>query len=93
METIFNNIIEAKDTLEDILDGIESKYLQECYALFISAMAYWKIIEIGPEFAAKLHVIVLNTEIKNTDLVLDKMFDFIINKAVEDVCDEITKKD
>lgn len=92
METIFNNIINAHDNLEEILDSLSTKYLQDYYALFISAMAYWKVITISNELAAKLHVIVLNTDIKNTDLVLDKMYDFIVNKIVEDVCDEITRE-
>lgn len=93
METIFNNIIDAKDNLEDIIDGIESEYLHDYYALFISAMAYWNVIKLSPDFAAKLHVIILNTGLKDTDGILDKIFNFIINKSVEDVCDEITKED
>lgn len=91
MEEIFNNIMEA-EFLEETFDKLDSKIIKDYYALFISVMAYYKYINISPEFSAKLYINILNSSFKDIDALLENIFDFFINKSIDDVekeiCDE-----
>lgn len=87
MNVIFNSILKTNN-LEALLDSIKSNYLHDYYALFISAMAYWNHITLTPEFAAKLYDIIESSKIDNIDVLLDQIYEYIIDNALEGILNE-----
>lgn len=91
MEELFQNILDTV-YIEEVFDDIDNKPLQDYYALFIGAMAYYKFIDITPEFSAKLYVNIMNSSIKDTDSMLEKIYDFLINKSISNLEDELNNE-
>lgn len=88
MDDLFQNILDT-EYIEEVFDAIDNKSLQDYYALFISAMAYCHFINISQEFSAKLYVNILHTSIKDSESILNDIFNFLINKSINDLEKEI----
>ena len=92
MDELFENILHT-EYIEEVFDEIENKPLRDYYALFISAMAYYKFIDITPEFSAKLYITILKSTIKDSEQLLDKMFEFLINKTIDRLEQELNAEE
>ncbi len=90
MEELFENLFTA-EYLEETFDSIDNKPLQEYYALFISAMAYHNYLVLSEEFAAKLYIVILNSEMANKDELLENIFEFLVNKEIDQLEKEINE--
>jgi hypothetical protein len=69
--------------------GLDEGAIKDYYALFISSMAYYKFIKIDKEFANVLYVNIMNTSLKNTDQMLEKIDEFLINKSIDNMENEL----
>jgi len=85
MDDIFDNIIDAADNIEEVFDGIGNRVLQDYYALFIAEMAYCNYIEISPEFAAKLYIVILSTDIDDSERYLEKINSYIVGRSIAEI--------
>lgn len=91
MEELFKTMMETPD-IEMVFDAVGNKALKDYYALFISAMAYYKFIQISPEFASKLYVTVVNSGMTDPNLLLENIYNFLINKSIDNIEKEINEE-
>ena len=84
MEDLFNKIY-STEFLFEVFMGLDEGAIKDYYALFISSMAYYKFIKIDKEFANVLYVNIMNTSLKNTDQMLEKIDEFLINKSIDNM--------
>ena len=88
MEDLFNKIY-STEFLFEVFMGLDEGAIKDYYALFISSMAYYKFIKIDKEFANVLYVNIMNTSLKNTDQMLEKINEFLINKSIDNMENEL----
>ena len=88
MEDLFNKIY-TTEFLFEVFSGLDEGAIKDDYALFISSMAYYKFIKIDKEFANALYVNIINTSLKNTDQMLEKIDEFLINKSIDNIEKEL----
>ncbi|MBO7694403.1 MAG: hypothetical protein J6T10_17455 [Methanobrevibacter sp.] len=88
MEDLFNKIY-STEFLFEVFMGLDEGAIKDYYALFISSMAYYKFIKIDKEFANVLYVNIMNTSLKNTDQMLEKIDEFLINKSIDNMENEL----
>ena len=88
MKDLFNKIY-STEFLFEVFMGLDEGAIKDYYALFISSMAYYKFIKIDKEFANVLYVNIMNTSLKNTDQMLEKIDEFLINKSIDNMENEL----
>ena len=88
MEDLFNKIY-STEFLFEVFTGLDEGAIKDYYALFISSMSYYKFIKIDKEFANVLYVNIMNTSLKNTDQMLEKIDEFLINKSIDNMENEL----
>jgi len=88
MEDLFNKIY-STEFLFEVFMGLDEGAIKDYYALFTSSMAYYKFIKIDKEFANVLYVNIMNTSLKNTDQMLEKIDEFLINKSIDNMENEL----
>lgn len=84
MDQIYQNILQAQ-YLPEIFDSLDNQFLKEYYALFISVMGMYNVIKLDPEFAGKLYVTVINSKMYGQEGLVDKITDYVINKAIDNL--------
>lgn len=88
MEDLFNKIY-TTEFLFEVFTGLDEGAIKDYYALFISSMAYYKFIKIDKELANALYVNIMNTSLNNTDQMLEKIDEFLINKSIDNMENEL----
>lgn len=89
MKTIFDNILSNANNIERYFDSFNGKKSADIYALFISVLAYWNIIQISPLLANKLYIAVKGSHRKDMSAILDRINEFTFNTIIEDLEKEL----
>lgn len=90
MDKLFNTFVKSKN-LEAFFNALSSSDIKDYYALFIASMAYYKYLTVSASFASTLYVTIINMPSKTAEALSDKIFNFLINKAIDDIEVEINE--